>query len=422
MSYTLIYNGTLIDGSNVTPIQDGAILLKDNKIADVGRKVDIKLPDADITMIDANGGTILPGMIDTHVHMMFRDLSLSTVMTRPFSYQFYDAIQNFEETLMCGVTTVRDAGGADFGIKQALNEGIFRGPRMQISINLIGNVGGHSDDYLLSGARANLFSGYPGRPDGIADGVEGVRRKVREMRQMGAEVIKICTTGGVGSPQDHPFDVTFSPAEVEAIVEEAAFREGTRVMSHAIGAAGINVALRAGVHSIEHATLIDEEGIELALKSGAWLVPTLLVTSPIARQPKPGDPPPPPRPPWVFKKGSELMARMNGQMKRAYEAGVKIAMGTDSGVMPHGFNLHELHLMCDEFGMQPMEAIQATTKVAAECMGDDWAAQVGTLEKGKLADVIICATDPLADIKSLADPANITLVMKDGIVEKDIRK
>ncbi|MEM7346623.1 MAG: amidohydrolase family protein [Chloroflexota bacterium] len=271
MATLLIYNGTLIDGLGGSPIPDGAVLVKDNQIIDVGRKADIRLPDDDIVMIDANGGTILPGMIDTHVHMMYRDLSIQTMMTRPFSYQFYDAIENFRETIEAGVTTVRDAGGADFGVKQAVTEGVFPGPRIQISINLMSTVGGHADDMLLSGARMNLFSAYPGHPDGICGGIDGVREKVREMRQAGAEVIKICSTGGVGSPQDHPFDITFSQAEIEAIVEEASFRTGTRVMSHAQGAAGINNALRAGVHSIEHATLIDDEGIELALRSRSSL-------------------------------------------------------------------------------------------------------------------------------------------------------
>ena len=416
MQTTLIHNGTIIDGNGGDPIQDGAVLIKGNRIADIGRKADITLPDTDINLIDAHGGTIMPGMIDAHVHLMFRDLSLNTVMTRPFSFQFYDAIENMRDTLMAGVTTVRDCGGADFGVKQAMLEGKIVSPRMQISINLLGNVGGHSDDWLLSGARANLFPAYPGRPSGVCGGVDGVREKVREMRQAGAEVIKICTTGGVGSPQDHPFDLTFSPAEIRAIVEEAGYREGTRVMSHAIGARGITEALRAGVHSIEHATLIDDEGIELALKHGAWLVPTLLVTSPVRR--KSDADTNTVRPPWVFGKSADLRARLNGQVKRAYEAGVKIAMGTDSGVFPHGMNLHELHLMCDQLGMTPMAAIQASTKVAAECMG--WEDRIGTLEVGKLADVIVCSADPLANIRAVADPDNITLVVQDGHVVKSI--
>ena len=198
-------------------------------------------------------------------------------------------------------------------------------------------------------------------------------------------------------------------------MEEASFRPGTRVMSHAQGAAGINTALRAGVHSIEHATLIDEEGIELALKSGAWIVPTLLVAALAQEQSEERRLS---RPPWVMPKGMDLRGQMDGQLKRAYQAGVKVAMGTDSGVMPHGMNLRELSLMCSELGMSPMEAIQASTKVAAECMG--WEDKVGTLETGKLADAIVCAGDPLANIDLLTDQEKITLVVQDGRVVKSL--
>ena len=177
MTLSLIHNGTLIDGLGGDPVPDGAVLIRDNQIADIGRKADIRLPADDIAMIDAQGGTILPGMIDTHVHMMYRDLSLTTMMTQPFSYQFYDALENFRVTLEAGVTTVRDAGGADFGVKQALIEGLFPGPRIQISINLLSTVGGHADDWLLSGARANIFAEYPGRPSGVCGGLDGVPRK-----------------------------------------------------------------------------------------------------------------------------------------------------------------------------------------------------------------------------------------------------
>ncbi|MEM7113330.1 MAG: amidohydrolase family protein [Chloroflexota bacterium] len=414
MSYTLIHNGTLIDGNGGEPIQDGAVLIHEGQIRENGRKSDITLPDADITLINAAGGTILPGMIDTHVHMMYNGFALSKLMYNPFSYQFYDAIDNFRRTIEAGVTTVRDAGGADLGVKQAVRDRLIIGPRLQISINLMSTIGGHSDDWLPSGYRMNLFSPYPGRPSGICGGVDSVRNKVRELLQASADVIKICSTGGVSSPQDHPFDIAFSQAELEAIVEEASFRNGTKVMSHAQGAKGINTALRAGVHSIEHGTLIDDEGIELMLKNGAYLVPTLLVSA-YARANAAERAAT--RPPWVLEKGTALVGAIDGQVKRAYEAGVKIAMGTDSGVCPHGLNLQEVGLMCSELGMSPMEAIQATTKVAAECMG--WESKIGTLDAGKLADVIICQTDPLANIESLGKADNIVFVMQEGHVVKN---
>ncbi len=410
MRTTLIHNGTLIDGNGQSPLADAAVLIEGDRIQEVGRMADISPPEKGVARIDASGGFILPGMIDTHVHMMFEGIDLVALATSPFSYQFYQAIDRLNRTINAGVTTVRDAGGADLGMKQAIEDNLIVGPRMQISISMLSITGGHGDGWLPSGADMRWFAGYPGRPDVVCDGVEGVRRKVRDVLRAGADVIKICATGGVGSPSDHPFDVQFSPGELEAFVQEAAFRRGTRVMAHAQGAAGIKSALRAGVHSIEHGTLIDDEGIELMLRNGAYLVPTLLVGAYSLKHPSPS------RPAWVERKGRELMAARQDNIERAYKAGVKIAMGTDCGVIPHGLNLGELPLMC-EIGMSPMESIMATTKVAAECLG--WEDRIGTVEAGKIADVLICHGDPLADIGSLANPENIRLVMKDGQIVKN---
>lgn len=411
MSFTLIQNGTLIDGNGGNPLADAAVLIEEDRIKAVERMADIPLPEEGVSRIDADGGFILPGMIDTHVHMMLEGIDLVRLATTPFSYQFYQTIDRLRRTIDAGVTTVRDAGGADLGMKQAIEQQLIVGPRMQISICMLSTTGGHGDGWLPSGADMMWFAGYPGRPEVICDGVDGVRRKVREVLRAGADVIKICATGGVGSPNDHPFDVQFSTEELEAFVQEANLRRGTRVMAHAQGAAGIKSALRAGVHSIEHGTLIDDEGIELMLRNGAFLVPTLLVGAYSRDNPNPS------RPPWVERKGMELMAARQDNIRRAHKAGVKIAMGTDCGVIPHGLNLRELSLMC-EIGMSPMEAIVATTKVAAECLG--WDDRIGTIDAGKIADILVCETDPLADIGSLADPENIRLVMKDGCVMKNI--
>jgi imidazolonepropionase-like amidohydrolase len=341
---------------------------------------------------------------------MFEGVDLVKLVTTPFSYQFYEAIDGFRRTIEAGVTTVRDAGGADLGVKQAVEQNLIVGPRLQISISMLSITGGHGDGWLPSGADMMWLSGYPGRPAVICDGIDGVRHKVREVLRAGADVVKICATGGVSSPSDHPFDVQFSPEELSAFVQEAEYRRGTKVMAHAQGAAGIKSALRAGVHSIEHGTLIDEEGIDLMLASGAFLVPTLLVGAYSREHPSPT------MPDWILPKGLQMRAAYQDNIQKAYEAGVKIAMGTDCGVIPHGLNLRELQLMC-EIGMSPMESIMATTKVAAECLG--WDDQIGTIEAGKLADVIICRTDPLANIGSLANVDNIVLVVKDGQVMKD---
>ncbi|MGB0388374.1 MAG: amidohydrolase family protein [Ardenticatenaceae bacterium] len=412
MSYTLVYNGSLVDGHGGDPVADGAVLLKDERIHAVGRKSEIRLPDADVTMIDANGGTILPGMIDTHVHIMFNGFDLEKMMSEPFSYKFFDVIDSLKRTIECGVTTIRDAGGADLGVKRAVADGLIVGPRLQISICMLSPTGGHADGWMPSGGNIHWFAPYPGRPDFICDGIDGIRRKVREVLRAGADVIKICSTGGVSSPNDHPFDLSYSPEELRVFVEEASYHRGKKVMVHAQGTEGIKNALRAGAHSIEHGTLIDEEGIELMLANNAFLVPTLLVGHYMRNM----APPTRPRPEWVLRTGADLMAARQDQMTRAYQAGVNIAMGTDSGVMPHGFNLMELGLMCG-IGMSPMEAIQATTKVAAECLG--WQDEIGTLDVGKLGDVIVASTDPLQDIESIGDPENIVLVIKEGQILKN---
>jgi len=413
MNYTLLHNGTLIDGNGGEPIENGALLLKENKIHAVGRKDDISLPDDEVTMVDVGGGTILPGMIDAHVHVMFAGFDFMKIMTEPFSYKFFDVIANLKRIIESGVTTVRDAGGADLGVKQAVADGLIAGPRLQISICMLSPTGGHADGWMPSGGDLGWFAPYPGRPSFICDGVEEIRYRVREVLRAGADVIKICSTGGVSSPLDHPFDQAYSPEELSVFVEEAAYNRGKKVMVHAQGAEGIKNALRAGAHSIEHGTLIDDEGIELMLANGAYLVPTLLVGHYIQEM----APPDQSRPPWIAETGADLMNARQNQVERAFEAGVKIAMGTDSGVMPHGHHLMELGLMCG-LGMSPMEAIQATTKVAAECLG--WEDQIGTLEAGKLADVIVSSTDPLEDIESLGEPDNIALVIKEGQVVKNL--
>lgn len=412
MNFTLIHNGTVIDGNGGDPITNGAILLQDNKIRAVGRKASISLPDSDIQMIDAKGGTILPGLIDTHVHLMLEEVNMMQQLTTPFSYNFYKAVGNMERTVLAGITSVRDAGGADLGTKQAVENGLVLGPRMQISIAILTITGGHGDGWLPSGADFGLFSEYPGMPNGRCDGVEEVRQKVREVLRAGAEIIKVCATGGVLSPTDHPEFTQFTQEELEVMVQEAAFRRGVKVMAHAQGAEGIKNAVRAGIHSIEHGIYLDEEAIELMLAHGTFLVPTLLAPlSVVEIAEEKGT-----MPEWGVRKAKETIEIHSESISRAYQAGVKIAMGTDAGVMAHGTNLRELALMCN-IGMSPMESIVATTKLAAECLG--WQDRVGTLTVGKLADVIVSKVDPLQNMQALTDGEQIGLVVKDGRIIKN---
>jgi imidazolonepropionase-like amidohydrolase len=414
MAYLLIRNGTLIDGNGGKPVKNAAVLIEDSKIRSVGALDSITMPRVNIPDLDAKGGYILPGMIDTHVHLMMEIASPQKMMQMPFSMHFYQSVNYMRRTLDAGITTVRDAGGADLGVKQAVEQGLVPGPRMQISITVLGITGGHTDGWMPSGSNFELFPEYPGNPSGICDGVEEVRKKVREVLRAGAEVIKICSTGGVLSPTDHPEFTQFSPEELAVIVAEGKARRGIKVMAHAQGSEGIKNAVRAGIHSIEHGIFLDDEAIDLMLEHKTFLVPTLLAPLAVVEiAESTGN-----MPEYGVRKAKEIVEIHRDSIAKAYKAGVTISMGTDAGVMPHGTNLRELGLMVG-VGMSPMEAIVSTTKTAAHCLG--WQDRVGTIEPGKFADLIITKTDPLADIRSLEKPENIVLVMKDGKIEKDLR-
>ena len=413
MTNILIRNGTLIDGTGAAPLTDAAVLVKDNRIQAVGKANSIHLPDAQTTEIDAKGGYILPGMIDTHVHVMLEGVNIARDMVTPFSMRFYNSVKYLKNTIDAGITSVRDAGGADAGVKQAVESGLIVGPRLQISISVLTTTGGHGDGWMRSGMEYDLFMAYPGFPECLVDGVEDCRRKVREVLRAGADIIKICSTGGVLSPTDHPEFTQFSPEELEVIVREATYRRGVKVMSHAQGAEGVKNAIRAGVHSIEHGIFLDDEAIELMLKHGTYLVPTLLAPLAVLEAGEKGG-----MPEYGVRKAREVVEIHSESISRAHKAGVRIAMGTDAGVMPHGTNLRELGLM-NKVGMTPMETIVATTKKAAECLG--WDDQLGTITAGKLADIILVKANPLQDIRLLENVDNIPVVMKDGKIVKDGR-
>ncbi|UOQ94539.1 amidohydrolase family protein [Halobacillus shinanisalinarum] len=411
MVYTLITNGTLIDGQGNAPVTEAAVLIKDNYIEQVGKPGEISIPE-DATVIDAAGKYILPGLIDTHVHMAMELRNIQDAILTPFSYRFYESVHYLKRTLDAGITAVRDAGFSDAGMKKAVEDGLVEGPRMQVSINPLTITGGHGDNWNRSGVDTTMQT-YPGMPDPICDGKEAVRKTVREMLRAGAEVIKVHATGGVTSPTDHPEFTQFSQEELEVMVEEAHFRKGVKVMAHAQGAEGIKNAIRAGIYSIEHGIYIDDEAIELMLENGTFLVPTLLAPISVLESSERDDK----MAPYAVEKSKEVVEAHKASIAKAYKAGVKIAMGTDAGVMAHGTNLRELGLMCD-IGMSPMEALMATTKTAAECLG--WEDQVGTIEAGKLADVILTDVDPLSDIRALENSDHITMVMKNGSVYKHL--
>jgi imidazolonepropionase-like amidohydrolase len=393
---TVFAGGRVFDGTGAA-VADADVAVVDGLVAEVGVGL-----DGD-EQVDVGGSTLLPGLFDTHVHVMFGHIDAWRLMQQPFSFRFYDAIRNLEATLRIGITTVRDAGGADLGLKQALEEGIVAGPRLQISITMLSQTGGHGDGWLPSGARAEIFAEYPGAPGSIVDGADECRRKVRELVRAGADVIKIATSGGVLSPRDKPQQPGFDVEEIDAIVAEAR-AAGLWVMSHAQSAEGIKNAVRAGVRSIEHGIYLDDEAIELMLERGAYLVPTLVAPLGVIRAVEAGAS----IPDWAVTKAREVMEAHRDSFRRAVEAGVAVAMGTDAGVVPHGANLEELQLMADG-GMSPEDVLVATTKTAAELMG--FGGELGTIEPGKRADLVVVGGDPF-DFRDLA--GRIERVYQDG--------
>lgn len=412
MSNVYIHNGTLIDGNGGEPIKNAAVLIENDKIIAAGSASTITKPQ-DATVIDAKGGFILPGLIDTHVHMMMEYSSPAQMMSEPFSLRFYQSMDYMRKTLDIGITTVRDAGGADLGLKQAQQQGLIVGPRVLISTAGLSITGGHSDNWMPSGASFDLFPIYPGMPDSIVDGVDNVRQRVREVLRAGADVIKVMATGGVMSPSDHPEFIGFSEDELRVIVEEGRNRRGVKVMAHAQGLEGIKLCIRTGIHSIEHGIFLDDEACDMMIENGTYLVPTLLAPLSVVEMARETGA----IPEYAINKALETIEVHSESISLAIKKGVKVAMGTDAGVMPHGINLRELGLMVG-CGMSPMDAIVATTKTAAECLerGD----VLGTVEAGKLADVIITKTNPLAEITSLEDADNIAVVIQNGKVYKDL--
>jgi imidazolonepropionase-like amidohydrolase len=393
---TLFAGGQVFDGTGA-PAASADVAIEDGRIVEVGTGL-----DGD-EVVDVSGRTLLPGLFDTHVHVMIAHLDLWRLVQTPFSYRFYQAIQNLESTLRIGITTVRDAGGADLGLKQAVEDGLLAGPRVQISISMVSQTGGHGDGWMPSGNRVQLLPTHPGLPLAVCDGVDGVRRTVRELVRAGAEVIKCATTGGVMSNRDKPEHCGFSPEELDALVAEA-HAHGLEVMAHAQGTPGIKNALRAGIRSIEHGIYLDDEAIDLMLERGAWLVPTLMAPLGVVRAAEAGVS----IPEESLKKAVAVIDDHRDSFRRAVEAGVKVAMGTDSGVTPHGENLEELRLMAAN-GMSPEQVLVATTSSAAELMG--LADELGTIEPGKRADLVVVDGDPY-DFAALE--SRIAAVYQDG--------
>ncbi len=378
---TVFRKGHVFDGERFLagPID---VVFRGSRIEAVGAGIGNSPEYAGATEVDCSGRTVLPGMIDLHIHATTSNPGSIQAVAEPFSLQFYESVRNLEATLRAGITSARDAGGADLGAKQAIENGLVKGPRLRLAISIMSQTGGHGDFWLPSGVDSPALGPHPGRPSGIADGVEEVRKVARQLLRAGADQIKICSTGGVLSPTTDPRHSQFTAAEIAVIVEEAE-RQGKYVMAHAQGTAGIINALRAGVRTIEHGIYLNDEAIQLFLDTNAYLVPTLSAPHAVIRKGETGVSG---LPPQVIEKARRVAEDHQRSVARAIDAGVRIAMGTDSGVGVHGENLDELSLMADA-GMSLEQVLAATTSVAGELITPEHS--VGRLAPDYLADAVV---------------------------------
>ncbi len=398
MARIVLSGGTVFDGTGSPPaIADVAI--EGERIVGVGVGL-----DGDDS-VDCTGTAVYPGFVDCHVHFMADgNLNPMSDVQTPFSMNFYLAAERMQRTLAAGITTVREAGGSDLGVKQAQVSGLIPGPRMQISITILSQTGGHGDGWEVCGAHLpGLLDAHPGRPHNIVDGPDEMRRKVRELIRAGADVIKVCTSGGVLSPRDDPRHGHYRDDELVVLVAEAQ-AAGKWVMAHAQATDGIKSAVRTGVRSIEHGIYLDDEAIEMMLANGTYLVPTLIAPMSVLEARDRGIN----VPDYAIDKTKMVIDVHRESIRQAAAAGVRIAMGTDSGVGPHGLNLRELEQMvlC---GMSPTAALVAATKTASELMGLEQ--EIGTIEPGKIADLVVARCAPL-DVVALRD--SIEMVFQGG--------
>ncbi len=342
--------------------------------------------------------------MDCHVHMAMSDFDVLRGMDSPFSLFYFEAVRNLRTVLDLGITTVRDAAGADAGMREAVATGLVAGPRMLITVNMISQTGGHGDYYERCGGMSPLGLPHRGMPDGVVDGVEAVRRKVRELIRAGADGIKVAASGGVLSPNTQSTVPQLRLDELTELVAEAG-QAGRWVMAHCHSAAGARNAVAAGVRSIEHGSFLDAEVIAQMAERGTWLVPTLLASHGVSAAAAAGQQ----LPARVVEKAEQARDSAAGVLRMANDAGVPIAMGTDCPVSPHGTNLRELDLMV-QAGLTPVQALTAATVSAAKLLQVD--ADLGSLEPGKRADIVVLSGDPF----TFADYSErIEQVWKDGV-------
>lgn len=403
---TILHCGKLIDVTRGRVMNEYSVIVEGNKIIDVVAGY-AKASGSD-KIIDLRNRTVLPGFIDCHVHVEHETSPtryLETFTYNPADYAF-QSVMFAERTLLAGFTTVRDLGGSgvNISLRNAIDKKWIRGPRVYTAGKSIATTGGHADP--TNGYRRDLM-GDPGAAAGVANGPDECRKAVRQRYKEGSDVIKITASGGVLSVAKSGENPQFTEEEIKAIVETA-HDYGYKVAAHCHGAEAMKRAVKAGVNSIEHGTFMDDEVMQLMKQHGTYYVPTITAGKSVGDSAKkPGY-----YPALVTPKALSIGPKIQSTFGKAYKAGVKIAFGTDAGVYAHGKNWLEFVYMV-EAGMPPMEAIQSATVAAADLVGVS--DKIGSIEKGKLADIIALDGDPVKDIQAVG---RVTFVMKDGVVYK----
>jgi imidazolonepropionase-like amidohydrolase len=394
----LIRAGHIVDVRTGHEPADQTIVVSGDKIAAIAATASTPAEPGD-REIDLRSMTVLPGLIDVHTHLTFANdfdpyARLSTDPVR----EALNGARFAKITLEAGFTSVRNVGASgysDVALRDYINAGYIPGPHMQVSGPPLSITGGHCDNNFLPAE-------YHATNEGVADGIAAVQQRVRQNIKYGADLIKVCATGGVLSKGDDPQASQYSLDELKALVADA-HRLGRKVAAHAHGAEGILFATQAGVDSIEHGTYIDADDVAAMKQHGTWLVPTLYLIDWMRENGH--------LPAMFQKKMLDVSAVVLQNQKKAVAAGVRVALGTDAAVYPHGLNAHEVEVYVTRLGMSPLAALQTGTINAAELMG--WSDRTGALEPGKWADVIAVEGDPLSDVRTLQ---NVRFVMKSGVV------